>query len=136
MGKRRCFICRRRKKQGGVGNDLFENVKSMERILCPAENAYEKYEQIWENVLLLGKGKLILLSLGMTVTVLAYDLAQIGFWVIDIGHIDIEYEWYLRKTNDKIKIEGKYVNEVAGGRTCSDECTDEEYQAQIVSKII
>lgn len=33
-------------------------------------------------------GRLILIALGMTATVLAYDLSKAGFWAIDIGHID------------------------------------------------
>ena len=37
---------------------------------------------------------LILLALGPTATVMAYNLAQKGYQAIDIGHIDIEYEWY------------------------------------------
>ena len=30
----------------GVGNDLFDNMKSIERIICPSENAFEIYEKI------------------------------------------------------------------------------------------
>ncbi len=59
-----------------------------------------------------------------------------GYWAIDIGHIDIEYEWFLRKTSDKIKIEGKYVNEVLGGKSNIADCNDEEYKSQIICKIV
>lgn len=41
------------------------------------------------------KDRLILLSYGMTATVLAYDLAKLGYWAVDLGHLDLEYEWYL-----------------------------------------
>src|SRR5690606_1975780 len=30
----------------GVGNNFFSNAKSVERILCPTQNAFEKYEEI------------------------------------------------------------------------------------------
>ncbi len=30
---------------------------------------------------------------------------------IDIGHIDIEYIWFLKKATEKIPIEGRHVNE-------------------------
>ena len=32
----------------GIGNDLFNNVKSIKRILCPVSNAFEKYNEIFE----------------------------------------------------------------------------------------
>ena len=70
----------------------------------------------------------------MTATVLAWELA--GDWAIDIGHIDIEYEWFLRNASDKIKIEGKYVNEVLGGKSNIADCKDEEYKSQIICKIV
>ena len=50
------------------------------------------------------KNKLILIALGPTATILAYDLYKLGYRAIDIGHIDIEYEWFLRKANTKIPI--------------------------------
>lgn len=72
----------------------------------------------------------------MTATILAWELSGGGYWAIDIGHIDIEYEWFLRKTSDKIKIEGKYVNEVLGGKSNIADCNDEEYKSQIICKVV
>lgn len=95
----------------GVGNDLFDNSKSIERILAPSENAFSKYDCILKEAKKIEKDKLILIALGPTATVLAYDLALEGYQAIDIGHIDIEYEWFLKKSNDKVAIKGKYTNE-------------------------
>ena len=50
-------------------------------------------------------------ALGPTATILAYDLAKDNYWTIDIGHIDIEYIWFLKKATEKIAIEGRHVNE-------------------------
>lgn len=47
------------------------------------------------------KAKLVLIALGHTATVLAYDLAEVGYQAIDIGHIDIEYEWFLMRAPKK-----------------------------------
>ena len=99
----------------GVGNDLFQEAKSIQRILAPAQNAYDQYDALLNEAQEYGGGKLILLALGMTATVLAYDLAKLGFWAIDIGHIDVEYEWYKLGVKDKVALKGKYVNEVVGG---------------------
>ena len=73
--------------------------------------------------------------MGQTATALAYDLAKEGFWAIDIGHLDIEYEWFLRKAKDKIKIAGKHVNE-AKYIPYEDTFYDEVYEKQIIARIL
>ena len=54
-----------------------------------------------------------------------------GYQALDVGHIDIEYEWYLRKATNKIPIEGKYVNE-AGGIKEKIEINDKNYKKSII----
>ena len=118
----------------GIGNDLFDNTKSIVRILCPSENAFDKYEMIYTEALKQPKDRLILIALGPTATVLAYDLAKAGYQAIDIGHADISYEWLLRgKTNgDKAEVPYKYNNEVFNGFIVED-IIDDKYQAQIIA---
>lgn len=98
----------------GVGNDLFENAAGLSRMVCPAENAFEKYDEILEASKKYGKDKLILIALGPTATILSYDLAKTGYWAIDIGHVDVEYMWMLSKAQTKIPIKGRYVSEARG----------------------
>ena len=119
----------------GIGNDLFDNMKSIQRIICPSENAFEIYDKIYNEALKIDKDKLVLLALGPTATVLAYDLFKAGYQAIDIGHVDIEYEWFLRKATKKIKIESKYVTEVKEGRENIQEVKDEKYKNEIVARI-
>ena len=71
-----------------------------------------------------------------TATVLAYDLYKAGYWAVDIGHVDIEYEWFLRKATEKIKIETKYVNEAKDGEKDIQNIHDEKYESEIVSKLL
>lgn len=123
----------------GVGNDIFVNAKSIKRILAPAKNAFSRYDEILKTVLEQAKSyqanPLILLALGPTATLMAYDLCKEGYQAIDIGHIDIEYEWMLMGAKKKIAVKGKFVNEVdASGNV--DDVTNETYKAQIVSQII
>lgn len=118
----------------GVGNDLFENANSISRIIAPSKNAFNKYDEILNFAKTLDKDKLILIALGPTATVLAYDLHLLGYQAIDVGHIDIEYEWFLRKVDKKIAIENKYVNEVIEGRVAETK-NDEKYLNQIIYKI-
>lgn len=75
----------------GVGNDLFAAADSIQRILGPEKNAYDKYDELLEAAKQNGKGKLILIALGMTATVMAHDLAREGYWAIDIGHIEVHH---------------------------------------------
>lgn len=123
------------KSRLGVGNDLFENAKTVKRILAPAVNAYEKFTELIDRVSTEARDKLILLALGPTAKPLAYELTKLGFQVVDIGNLDIEYEWYLRGAKEKIKIPGKYTSEAPGGRTV-EEIEDESYSQQIIARII
>ncbi len=79
----------------GIGNDLLAGAKSINRILAPAENAFDVYEDILNEAVKVSKEKLYLLALGPTATVLAYDLCNEGYQAIDIGHVDLIYEKYL-----------------------------------------
>lgn len=124
------------KTRFGVGNDLISNARSCERILGPAINAFDKYDELLETARKVDRGRLILIALGHTATVLAYDLAAEGYQALDIGHLDIEYEWFLRGTDKKIPIEGKYVNEAPLGRIVSEHISDEKYTGEIVKIIV
>lgn len=123
------------KSRLGVGNDLFENAKTVKRILAPAVNAYEKFTELIDRVSTETRDKLILLALGPTAKPLAYELTELGFQAVDIGNLDIEYEWYLRGAKEKIKIPGKYTSEAPGGRIV-EEIEDESYSQQIIARII
>ncbi len=118
----------------GVGNDLFDNALIIERILAPPTNAFRKYNILVEEVLKHPKSKLILLALGPTATVMAFDLMLHEYRVIDIGNVDIEYEWFLRGATEKIKIPYKYSNEVAGGSEVEN-IINAKYDSQIIVKI-
>ena len=121
----------------GVGNDLLSGVKSIRRILVPAVNAYGKYKEIQDAVEAnANREDLIILAIGPTATILAYDLAEKGYQAIDTGHLDIEYEWYKMKAISKVAIDGKYVNEAAwlGGRNVQ-ESNNQEYLSQIICNL-
>lgn len=122
----------------GVGNDLLNNAKSVRRIIAPAENAFEKYKDILSSSKkYIGEEVVFLISLGPTATVLAYDIGILGGQGIDIGHLDIEYEWYLQGTHKKKPIAGKYVNEAGGASNLEiSESVLNEYKSQIIKYVI
>lgn len=122
----------------GVGNDLFAATKSIKRILGPAEHAYDKYDSILSAAVAEGKNvsePLFIIALGPTATVLAYDLHKAGFQAVDMGHIDNDYEYFLRKADDRFAIPGKYVNNITQKDDVA-QVNDEDYLAQIVKKIL
>lgn len=114
----------------GVGNGLLGNTLEVRRVLCPSRDAFSCYRDILECALRFDKSYIVLIALGPAATVLAYDLAGYGYQAIDIGHCDIEYEWFLKKARYKEAVEGKYTNEVRGGNKVGD-CQDREYLAQV-----
>lgn len=116
----------------GVGNDLFDDCHRVSRILCPPKNAFAAYEAILDACTQLPKDVLLLLSLGPTASVLAYDLNELGYQAFDLGHIDLEYEWYLQKAATRTVIKHKAVNELY---TEAEMVHDEMYEKQII-KII
>ena len=133
-GRRICFV-EGEYSRLGVGNDLFSNAAEIKRILCPPCNAFEYYDEILNSVLQnVSDDVLILIALGHTATVLAYDLSEKGYQAIDLGHIDVEYEWMLMGATCKIPLKGKYVNEVGDGHDVS-ECNDIIYHSQILARV-
>jgi len=119
----------------GFYNDLFEGAASIRRIVCPAENAFDHYHAILETTLnkTQGTDDLVLIALGPTATVLAYDLARAGVQALDVGHIDIEYEWFKMKATSKVPVPWRYVNEA--GSTVSEMSSEPEYTSQVIAQI-
>lgn len=125
----------------GLGNSLLTKALSISRIILPSKNAFLKYDEIikYMGSIPLEQNFLVLIALGPTATVLAYDLCKLGFQSIDVGHLDIEYEWYLNKATKKIDVQNKMVSEVTGSNI-SKEITDlsllKIYNQQILHKIL
>lgn len=118
----------------GVGNDLLDAVRSVRRIIAPSENAFSRYQDILSYVKKVATNELILIALGATATVLAYDLSLAGLWAVDIGHLDLEYEWYRADLKEKGDISYKYVNEVNRGNQVTD--LPDEFRAKYEEEII
>lgn len=100
--------------KSGIGNDLFDSSRSIQRVICPDKNAFSQYGDILRCVMSKAqKDDLILISLGPVATVLAYDLGCAGFQAIDIGQLDNEYDWYRMGVQHRVAIPGKLVAEVS-----------------------
>lgn len=104
----------------GVGNNLFDNVFSIDRLITKSSDAWSVYSRILVKTLEIAKNyDLILVSLGPTATVLAADISKHGHRILDIGHISLEYNEYL---NENVKEDDKN--------------RDNRYNNQIIEKIL
>lgn len=126
------------KTRFGVGNDLLNGFDSIQRILAPKHDAFQKCDEIIEYILASQiKFDFILVALGPAAKYLVFELFKNGFRCIDIGNLDIEYEWYLRGGfNERTLIPGKYTSEVKGGREVADipdPVAFEKYKRQIIA---
>ena len=130
---RKLLIIEGSKTRMGIGNDLFDNATDIIRILGPAEQAFDRYDDILNEALRQDKDRLVLLALGATATILAYDLANAGFQALDIGHIDLEYEW-MKLGEGRVDIKNKYNNESSTGYNV-DDIVDPQYEKQIIARI-
>ncbi len=120
----------------GVQNDLFDNAGSIKRILAPAKNSFSRYDEVFQAALEFAKkDTLFLLALGPSATVLAHDLTIKGHQAIDVGHIDLEYEWMLAGRGSKVSVPHKYNNEVSGGDKVQ-QIDDPVYVSQIIASFL
>lgn len=120
--------------RSGVGNDLFADAQSIERVICPSRNAFAYYEEILHTVRQKAGNRLILLMLGPTAKVLARDLNKAGYQAIDLGHIDSEYEWFQMGATHKVKLPHKHTAEFNYDEEIDLE-HDVEYAHQIVARV-
>lgn len=120
----------------GIGNNLFDNAKSIQRVICPSKDAFSKFKLIFEFVKNNGKGKLVLCSLGPTATILAYELAKVNISCIDIGHLDLEYMW-AKIDKGIVNIDGRLINEIKMDNDLElSGKNKEKYEASIIQKIL
>lgn len=115
----------------GVGNDLLDTAKSVERIIGPGTQAYARLDEILQCCREYPKDRLFLVSMGIAAKFIAEQLFLEGYRALDIGHLDMEYEWYLHRATTKEKIPkhdivGEEANQNAGYH---------EYLAQIKRRI-
>ena len=116
----------------GIGNDLFAEAKSIRRILAPPTSSFDRYDDILKASLeSADSADIFILAIGPSSGVLAYDLTLQGIQAVDVGHVDMEYEWFLAGKGERVPVPGKYNNELDGGDEV-EAVNDEEYISQII----
>lgn len=118
----------------GQGNDLFANVKSIRRILAPATSSFDRYDDILASAINHAEEDILyMIAIGPSAAVLAYDLTKEGIQAVDVGNIDMEYEWFLKGLGHRCSVPHKYNNEVIGDDEVAD-IDDPVYEGQIIDR--
>lgn len=115
----------------GVGNDLFDTARSIERIICPPSDAYRAVPAILDACTDYEKDRLFVLSVGVAAKFLVVELFRQGYRALDIGNMDMEYEWYVRRAPGKIRLEKHELISEQENR----EAGYEEYLEQIKARV-
>lgn len=123
----------------GSENSLLSNAKSVSRIIAPAVNAYGKIDEIrvaMRDFLTQQKNLddvVVLIALGPTATVLAGEFDGM-VQTVDIGHLDLQYEYLQKGFYKKVKIETRYDNEMVNGFVYVTN-NDKKYDSEIIDII-
>ena len=88
--------------------DLFDNAAQENWIYVPNKNAFNEYDKILTQIKKYPKDTIIILMAGPTSKVLAYDLTQIGYRALDLGHIAKSYDYYMCEVTITDDIERKF----------------------------
>ena len=120
--------------RSGEGNDLFKNAKTIQRIICPPHDAFSKLKIIEQSIKDNCKNKTVLLMLGPTAKIVIDDLKYLNIQMIDLGHIDSEYEWFKMGVTTKVQIPNKHTAEVQSNQEILIN-TDHNFDKQVI-KII
>lgn len=118
--------------RSGEGNDLFSSAKNIKRIICPSNNAFFKKEDIEQSIVEHSDNRLILLMLGPTAKIIVNDLSYLPNQMIDLGHIDTEYEWFKMGVTKKTKIPNKHTAEFNNDDSTVIIDNNEDFNKQII----
>ncbi|MCQ2913946.1 MAG: GT-D fold domain-containing glycosyltransferase [Alphaproteobacteria bacterium] len=80
-------------------NDIFDNTKSVEFVYGERLNAFAKYNDLLNRCSKIDKNRLVIIILGPTATVLAYDMAKLGYQALDFGHVAKKYDVVMGNTD-------------------------------------
>ncbi|OBU27791.1 GT-D fold domain-containing glycosyltransferase [Photobacterium kishitanii] len=75
-----------------INSILFDNINSKSEILIPPSNAFNEYGSILDECKKYSVNSLFMIAAGPTATVLAYDLYELGYQALDVGHLPNSYD--------------------------------------------
>ena len=88
--------------------DFFESAAEKEFVFAPRVNAFRHFNEIIEKLLKYPKDYLMVLILGPTATVLAYELSKRGYVSYDIGHVPKDYDAFMKRADRSAEAISKF----------------------------
>ena len=76
----------------GFAHDIFDNARSVAFVHGPRRDAFSDYDALLARVKAAANGRIVLIVLGPTATVMAADLAAAGVRALDLGHLAKAYD--------------------------------------------
>lgn len=123
--------------RNGVGNTLFEYANSVKRIICPHKDAFNKVDLILNQFNKISKENIVLISLGPAAKFIGFELIKNYYRVLDIGHLDTDYEYFSKGLNKPQLLEGKHTAELTNNFDLDQFKFnyDKLYESQIIAKL-
>lgn len=82
-----------------ISHDFFANAAQKEFLFAPRINAWAHFDSIMQRILTYPKDFLVVLILGPTATVLAYELSKLGYVAYDTGHVPKDYDAFMKNAD-------------------------------------
>ena len=80
-----------------ITHNVFDSAASVEYVYAPSQNAFDSYDDLLKQAKQIDKNRLVIIILGPTATVLAYDMALCGYQALDFGHIFKDYDAFIAR---------------------------------------
>lgn len=124
--------------RSGEGNDLFDEARSIQRIICPDRDAYFSINKIEDTILKFCDGKLVFIMLGPTTKIIVDDMVNKYHKIeqfFDLGHIDSEYEWFKMGATEKVALSNKHTAEHNQVSDIVLPKKDKEFENQVIARV-
>lgn len=109
-------------------------LNQLKELLLHQRMQYQKIDQIEQMIRENAEDRLVLLMLGPTAKVIVDDLQDLDNQLIDLGHIDSEYEWFKMGATYKVKLKNKHTAEFNFDENI-EAVHDQTYENEIIGKI-
>lgn len=83
--------------QDKIEHNVFDNAASINYIYGPSKDAYDEYENLKAQMEKVDKDNILIFAIGPAGKAIAYDLYNMGYRVLDMGHTIKDYDAYKKQ---------------------------------------
>ncbi len=74
--------------------NIFENAKDVQYIYGPTSNAFDKFDDLMQELDKIDRSRMLIFAIGPCGKALAYEMFKKGYRVLDLGHLVKDYDFY------------------------------------------